>query len=143
MNSDVVRSDHGRTFSGVATSSSSPKNAEIGQDTFSPGGQSYFEIALSPRSVGKMLAASPLPPKTLGLVHLRASQINGCAVCVDMEITKTTETPAAKETAAKEKPADKSAEKSSGAGARKATAGKSSPRGGRQKKKLTKIKRRG
>jgi putative FmdB family regulatory protein len=57
--------------------------------------------------------------------------------------TKTTETPAAKETAAKEKPADKSAEKSSGAGARKATAGKSSPRGGRQKKKPTKIKRRG
>jgi putative FmdB family regulatory protein len=57
--------------------------------------------------------------------------------------TKTTETPAAKETAAKEKPADKSAEKSSGAGARKATAGKGSPRGGRQKKKPTKIKRRG
>jgi len=24
-----------------------------------------------------------LPPQTLGLVHLRASQINGCSVCVD------------------------------------------------------------
>lgn len=25
-----------------------------------------------------------VPPKTIGLVHLRASQINGCSVCVDM-----------------------------------------------------------
>jgi AhpD family alkylhydroperoxidase len=25
-----------------------------------------------------------VPPTTLGLVHLRASQINGCSVCVDM-----------------------------------------------------------
>ena len=25
-----------------------------------------------------------IPAKTLGLVHLRASQINGCGVCVDM-----------------------------------------------------------
>lgn len=24
-----------------------------------------------------------LPPRTLGLVHLRASQINGCSVCID------------------------------------------------------------
>jgi AhpD family alkylhydroperoxidase len=27
---------------------------------------------------------SGLPPTTVGLVHLRASQINGCSVCVDM-----------------------------------------------------------
>jgi AhpD family alkylhydroperoxidase len=27
---------------------------------------------------------SGLPAKTLGLVHMRASQINGCGVCVDM-----------------------------------------------------------
>jgi AhpD family alkylhydroperoxidase len=27
---------------------------------------------------------SGLPPLTQGLVHLRASQINGCSVCVDM-----------------------------------------------------------
>ena len=27
---------------------------------------------------------SGVPVKTLGLVHLRASQINGCGVCVDM-----------------------------------------------------------
>jgi putative FmdB family regulatory protein len=57
--------------------------------------------------------------------------------------TKTAETPTAKETPAKEKSADKSAEKSSGAGGRKATAAKSSPRGGRHKKKPVKIKRRG
>ena len=25
-----------------------------------------------------------LPPRTIDLVHLRASQINGCSVCVDM-----------------------------------------------------------
>ena len=25
-----------------------------------------------------------MPPRTLSLVHLRASQINGCSVCVDM-----------------------------------------------------------
>lgn len=29
-------------------------------------------------------AADGLPASTLGLVHLRASQINGCSVCVDM-----------------------------------------------------------
>jgi AhpD family alkylhydroperoxidase len=28
--------------------------------------------------------AGAVPPKTLGLMHLRASQVNGCAVCVDM-----------------------------------------------------------
>jgi AhpD family alkylhydroperoxidase len=27
--------------------------------------------------------AAGIPPATLGLVHLRASQINGCAVCMD------------------------------------------------------------
>jgi putative FmdB family regulatory protein len=57
--------------------------------------------------------------------------------------TKAAETPAAKETAAKEKSADKSVKKASEAGARKPTAAKSSPRGGRHKKKATKIKRRG
>jgi putative FmdB family regulatory protein len=57
--------------------------------------------------------------------------------------TKAPETPAAKETAGKEKSADKSKDKPSGAGARKAAASKSSSRGGRQKKKPIKIKRRG
>jgi AhpD family alkylhydroperoxidase len=44
-------------------------------------------------ALGKIASASPVPAKTLELVHLRASQINGCAVCVDLGITKTTETP--------------------------------------------------
>jgi AhpD family alkylhydroperoxidase len=52
------------------------------------------EAAMAPlMALGKTLAGSPLPAKTLGLVHLRTSQINGCAVCIDMEIGKTSETP--------------------------------------------------
>ena len=43
-------------------------------------------------ALGKTLAASPVPAKTLGLVHLRTSQINGCAVCLDGEIKRTTDT---------------------------------------------------
>ena len=35
--------------------------------------------------------SSTIPPKTLSLVHLRASQINHCAVCVDMEIKRSAE----------------------------------------------------
>jgi AhpD family alkylhydroperoxidase len=38
---------------------------------------------------------SGMPQRTLDLVHLRASQINGCSVCVDMgswELKKTGET---------------------------------------------------
>src|SRR3954469_21579532 len=34
-------------------------------------------------ALGK-LAEQGVPAKTLGLVHLRASQINGCSLCVDM-----------------------------------------------------------
>lgn len=30
-----------------------------------------------------VVAKSKLPAKTLGLIHLRASQINGCSVCLD------------------------------------------------------------
>lgn len=33
---------------------------------------------------GKCAETGGVPAKTLGLVHLRASQINGCSVCVDM-----------------------------------------------------------
>lgn len=46
--------------------------------------------ALAPEAYRAMLAlekylhASSLPQTTLGLVKLRASQINGCAYCVDM-----------------------------------------------------------
>ena len=35
-------------------------------------------------ALGKSLATSPIPEKTRGLVHLRTSQINGCAVCLDL-----------------------------------------------------------
>jgi AhpD family alkylhydroperoxidase len=36
------------------------------------------------QALGKLSEQGGVPPKTLGLVHLRASQINGCSVCVDM-----------------------------------------------------------
>jgi len=36
------------------------------------------------QSVAAALDKSGLPKKTAALVHLRASQINGCSVCVDM-----------------------------------------------------------
>ena len=36
------------------------------------------------QAVGKASEQGGVPQRTLGLVHLRASQINGCSVCVDM-----------------------------------------------------------
>ena len=36
------------------------------------------------QALSASLEKSGLPAKTLGLVHLRASQINGCSVCLDM-----------------------------------------------------------
>ena len=38
------------------------------------------------QSLAKTVEQSTIPPKTLALVHLRASQINGCSVCVDLEL---------------------------------------------------------
>lgn len=35
-------------------------------------------------SLGRLVAESPLPAATRELVSLRTSQINGCAVCIDM-----------------------------------------------------------
>jgi AhpD family alkylhydroperoxidase len=35
----------------------------------------------------KVIESTGFPAKTLGLVHLRASQINGCSVCVAMHTT--------------------------------------------------------
>jgi AhpD family alkylhydroperoxidase len=35
------------------------------------------------QALGAAMRNSDLPPRTLGLVHLRVSQINGCSVCVD------------------------------------------------------------
>ena len=37
-------------------------------------------------TLGKTVEQSTIPPKTLALVHLRASQINGCSVCVDLSL---------------------------------------------------------
>ena len=44
-------------------------------------------------ALGKIITSGPVPATTLGLVHLRTSQINGCAVCVDMGVTKAQDTP--------------------------------------------------
>ena len=38
------------------------------------------------QALGKSVEQSGVPPQTLRLVHLRASQINGCSVCVDMDL---------------------------------------------------------
>ncbi|MFJ8361978.1 carboxymuconolactone decarboxylase family protein [Streptomyces sp. NPDC093984] len=46
-------------------------------------------------TAGKTIKDSPLPPATQELVALRVSQINGCAVCIDMH---TKEAAAAGET---------------------------------------------
>ena len=35
-------------------------------------------------ALNKAASTAGVPPRTLEMVHLRASQINGCAVCVDM-----------------------------------------------------------
>jgi AhpD family alkylhydroperoxidase len=44
-------------------------------------------------ALGKILTSGPVPATTIELVHLRVSQINGCAVCVDMGVTKAQSTP--------------------------------------------------
>ncbi len=44
------------------------------------------------QALGKSLATSSIPEKTRHLVSIRTSQINGCAVCLDGELSKTTET---------------------------------------------------
>src|SRR5207237_6772897 len=36
------------------------------------------------QALGKAARKGGVPPKTIELVNLRASQINGCSVCVDM-----------------------------------------------------------
>lgn len=47
-------------------------------------------------ALGKSAEDRGVPARTLGLVHLRASQINGCGVCCDLhprELEKMGETP--------------------------------------------------
>jgi alkylhydroperoxidase family enzyme len=38
--------------------------------------------------LGQIVTSGPIPSKTLELVHLRVSQINGCACCIEMHIAK-------------------------------------------------------
>ena len=50
--------------------------------------------ALEPlMTLGKIVTSGPVPKKTLELVHLRTSQINGCAVCIDMHVGTSDEKP--------------------------------------------------
>src|SRR6266567_1138047 len=44
----------------------------------------YPEAVKALQTPGATAEKGGVPSKTLGLVHLRASQINGCSVCVDM-----------------------------------------------------------
>ena len=37
-------------------------------------------------ALGGAIAQTGVPPRTLELVHLRASQINGCGLCLDMHV---------------------------------------------------------
>lgn len=38
------------------------------------------------QALSKSAEQGAVPPRTLTLVHLRASQINGCSVCVDLDL---------------------------------------------------------
>ena len=44
-------------------------------------------------ALGKIISSGPLPAKTRELVHLRTSQLNGCAMCIDQHISRSEETP--------------------------------------------------
>ena len=44
-------------------------------------------------ALGKIVSSGSVPHTTAALVHLRVSQINGCAVCIDMHVTKQEDTP--------------------------------------------------
>ena len=38
------------------------------------------------KALNEAIKQNDLPPRTLDLIHLRASQINGCSVCVDLHV---------------------------------------------------------
>ncbi|HEV2288037.1 MAG TPA: carboxymuconolactone decarboxylase family protein [Candidatus Acidoferrales bacterium] len=44
----------------------------------------YPEAIQALMALGKATEASSVPARTFELIHLRASQINGCSVCLDM-----------------------------------------------------------
>ena len=45
------------------------------------------DITAGVQRLFKAVYAGGVPPQTLELVHLRASQINGCSACVDADTT--------------------------------------------------------
>jgi AhpD family alkylhydroperoxidase len=44
-------------------------------------------------ALGKLISSGPVAEATRGLVHLRVSQINGCAACIDAGLAHSKETP--------------------------------------------------
>ncbi|HEY6497398.1 MAG TPA: carboxymuconolactone decarboxylase family protein [Trebonia sp.] len=48
------------------------------------------EVATGVKHIFKAVYAAGVPQETLELVHLRASQINGCSACVDAGVTSAT-----------------------------------------------------
>lgn len=58
---------------------------------------SYFDNPITAKLIkhltaaGQVLTDSGLPPATMNLVEIRASQINGCAVCLDMHTKEAAE----------------------------------------------------
>ncbi len=44
----------------------------------------FPEVVQATQALGKIAHQGGVPSRTIGLVELRASQINGCSVCVDM-----------------------------------------------------------
>jgi alkylhydroperoxidase family enzyme len=46
------------------------------------------DITTGVKHIFKAVYAGGVPPETLELVHLRASQINGCSACVDASVKK-------------------------------------------------------
>ncbi len=41
------------------------------------------------QQISKLVSKTDIPAKTLGLVHMRTSQINHCAVCLDLHVRTT------------------------------------------------------
>jgi len=45
-----------------------------------------LEAVQALQTIGQIAEKGGVPPQTLALTHLRASQINGCSVCVDLAL---------------------------------------------------------
>src|SRR5262245_22402912 len=49
------------------------------------------------QTFAKAIYAGPVPKRTLGLVHVRVSQINGCAACLQLHHDQDKRTPSDKD----------------------------------------------